>query len=314
MKKTFKYAITIATAISMMACGGTSDSNKDGLTGSVSIDGSSTVFPISEAVNEEYSEVQPKVKVVVKSSGTGGGFRKFVNGEVDINDASRPIKEKEKSACKEHNVNYLELTIAYDGIAVVINKENDWAKTITIAELKKMWEPVAEDVVMKWSDIREGWPAENIKLYGPGTASGTFDYFTKAIVGKEQASRSDYSPNEDDNVLVNGVASDKYALGYFGLAYYEENKDKINVAGIDNGTGAVIPSLETVKSGKYAPLSRPLFIYINSKSIERPEVIDFVNFYLDMAPDLVLETGYIPLKDEEYTTEKKKFLDFCSKK
>lgn len=320
MKKTFKYVITAAVTLSMVACGGADkpSETKEGevaeLTGSVSIDGSSTVFPISEAVNEEYSEVQPKVKVVVNYSGTGGGFKKFVAGETDINDASRSIKDKEIKSCEENGVTYQELTVAYDGIAIVINKENDWAKEITIEELKKMWEPAAEGTVMKWSDIREGWPTEDLKLYGPGTASGTFDYFTEAIVGESKACRSDYSPNEDDNVLVNGVSSDKYALGYFGLAYYEENKNKINVIGVNNGTATVTPSLETVKSGEYAPLSRPLFIYVSGKSIKKPEVVDFVNYYIDNAPTLSLEAGYIPLKDSEYAAEKKKFADFCTKK
>lgn len=321
MKKTFKYVITAAISLSMIACGSGSEDSKNEagevsskLTGSVSIDGSSTVFPISEAVNEEYNEVQPDVKVVVNYSGTGGGFKKFVAGETDINDASRSIKDKEIKSCKDNGVSYQELTVAYDGIAIVINKENDWAKEITVEELKKMWEPAAEGTVMKWSDIREGWPEENLKLYGPGTASGTFDYFTEAIVGESKACRSDYSPNEDDNVLVNGVSSDKYALGYFGLAYYEENKDKINVVGVNNGTATVKPSLETVKSGVYAPLSRPLFIYVSGKSIKKPEVVDFVNFYIDNAPELSLEAGYIPLKDSEYATEKKKFADFCTKK
>ncbi len=318
MKKTLKYIISAVIALSITSCGESSTDTNDGdtaqLTGSVSIDGSSTVFPISEAVSEEYSETQPKVKVVVNYSGTGGGFKKFVTGDTDINDASRGIKEKEIKACQENKVNYLELTVAYDGIAIVINKENDWAKEITVEELKKMWEPAAEGTITKWSDIRESWPNENLKLYGPGTASGTFDYFTEAIVGESKACRSDYSPNEDDNVLVNGVSSDKYALGYFGLAYYEENKDKISVVGVNNGTSTVIPSLETVKTGEYAPLSRPLFIYVSGKSIERPEVVDFVNYYIDNAPELSLDAGYIPLKTEEYANEKKKFTDFCSKK
>ena len=276
------------------------------LTGSINIDGSSTVFPITEAVAEEYADKEKGVKVVVNYSGTGGGFKKFAKGETVINNASRPIKEKEIKACKEAGIEFIELTVAYDGLAVVINKENDWAKTITVAELKKLWEPAAKGTINTWADVRAGWPAEKINLYGPGTSSGTFDYFTEAIVGESGSCRTDYSPSEDDNVLVNGIVNDKNAMGYFGLAYYEENSDKLSVAGIDNGKGAVKPSLETVKNGSYEPLSRPLFIYVNKGALAQPEVADFVDFYLQSSLELALEAGYIPLPESELAVEQAK--------
>lgn len=316
MKKITNIILALATSAILFSCGGDSKASGEGsgteLSGKISIDGSSTVFPISEAIGEEYDEAQPGVKVVVNSSGTGGGFKKFVNGETDINDASRSIKDKEVKLCKENNVEYKELTVAYDGLAVVINPKNSWASTMTVAELKKLWEPAAKGVVTKWSDIRADWPAEDIKLYGPGTASGTFDYFTHAINGEEGASRSDYSPNEDDNVLVNGVANDVNALGYFGLAYYEENADKLQLVAVDGGKGPVKPSLETVKSGTYAPLSRPLFIYVSSTAVKKAEVKDFVQFYLTNAKNIASEVGYIPLKDSEYTEQQEIFKTFCA--
>ena len=320
MKKLTKYAIALFTAATLFSCGGENKESNgseaenvaEALSGKVLIDGSSTVFPISEAIGEEYDTKEANVKVIVNSSGTGGGFKKFVKGETDINDASRSIKDKEVKLCEENNASYKQLTVAYDGLAVVINPKNDWASTMTVAELKKLWEPAAKGVVTKWSDIREGWPEEEIKLYGPGTASGTFDYFTDAIVGEEGASRSDYSPNEDDNILVNGVANDINALGYFGLAYFEENASKLQLVAVDNGNGGVKPSLETVKSGKYAPLSRPLFIYVSSSSVKKAQVKDFVEFYLTNAGSITQEVGYIPLKDEEYVQQQEIFKSFCA--
>lgn len=309
--------LAAGVAAFLASCGGGSTESKTGedgadvLSGKIAVDGSSTVYPITEAVAEEYDEEQAEVDVIVNYSGTGGGFKKFVAGETDINDASRPIKDKEKKLCEESNISYLELTVAYDGLAVVVNPENDWASEMTVAELKKLWEPAAKGVVTKWSDVREGWPEEEIKLYGPGTASGTFDYFTEAIVGESGSCRSDYSPSEDDNVLVNGIANNKYAMGFFGLAYYEENQGKLGLVAVDNGNGAVKPNLETVKSGTYAPLSRPLFIYVSDASAKKPEVRDFVNFYLDQAPELSLEVGYIPLPEAEYAAQKEKFSTFA---
>ena len=295
----------LSVAFLMTSCGGGESSGT-----TIAIDGSSTVLPISAAIAEQYGEVESSVEVTVGKSGTGGGFQKFSRGETDISDASRPIKEKEIQACKDGNISYLELSVAYDGLAVIANPENDWLTDLTVAELKKIWEPAAKGVVMKWNQIRPEWPNEKIELYGPGTASGTFDYFTEVIVGESGSCRSDYSANEDDNVLVKGVSGSKYALGFFGLAYYESNKEILKLVGVDNGDGAVLPTLETVKDGSYAPLSRPLFIYVNSKAAAKEDVQKFVNFYLDNAGAVSKAVGYIPLKEDEYTAQKTKFSEF----
>lgn len=212
--------------------------------------------------------------------------------------------------CEENNIKYVELTVAYDGLAVLINPENNWVDFFTVEELKKLWEPTAEGTIMKWSDIREGWPEEKINLYGPDVASGTYDYFTDVIVGESGSSRGDYTNSADDNVLVQGISTDKYALGFFGLAYYEENKDKLKLVGVDNGSGAVIPTMETVSNNIYAPLSRPIFIYVNNTAIKRAEVIRFVEFYFENVAELVKDVGYIPLPKEEYQTEVKEFKAF----
>jgi phosphate transport system substrate-binding protein len=314
MKIKLIWAMTITTLALLTACSGNqknqNDSNTKKLSGQVRLDGSSTVYPISEAVAEEFGFVQAKVKVTVGISGTGGGFKKFSRGETDISDASRPIKDKEKKACKENNISYVELEVAYDGLAVLINPQNDWVDHFTVEELKTIWEPEAQGKIMKWNQIRPEWPDKEIHLFGPGVASGTFDYFTEAIVGESGSSRGDYTASEDDNVLVQGIAGDKYAIGFFGLAYYEENMDKLQLVGVDNGKEIVKPSLETVSNGTYTPLSRPLFIYINSVAGKRPEVISFVRFYLDHAPELSEEVGYIPLPAEEYSVQKEKFEDF----
>ena len=267
----------------------------------ITIDGSSTVYPITEAVAEEFGKVNRAVKVVVGISGTGGGFKRFCRRETDISDASRPIKQSELDLAKQNGVSFIELPIAYDGIAVVVNKQNTWCKNITVAEPKKLWAPEAKGVVMKWSQVRKGWPDQPIHLFGPGVDSGTFDYFTEAICGKSGSSRPDFTASEDDNVLVQGVARDKYALGYFGLAYYEENMDKLNVVAVDSGRGPVAPSPGTITSGKYDPLARPLFIYVRVASLQRPEVGQFVEFYLKNARTLAKEVGYVPLPDEAYT-------------
>lgn len=280
--------------------------------GTISIDGSSTVYPITEAVAEEFRTSQPNLQVTVGVSGTGGGFKKFSRGEIDISDASRPIKDKEKAACEKNNITYVELSVAYDGLAVVINPANNWVKQITVAELKKIWEPAAQGKIMKWNQIRPEWPNEEIHLFGPGVASGTYDYFTEVVVGESGSSRGDFTASEDDNVLVQGIAGDKFGLGFFGLAYFEENKDKLSLVAVDGGKGAVRPNLETVKNGTYSPLSRPLFIYVNSESVQRPEVVSFVEFYLKNAAVLSTEVGYIPLLAEQYTAELKKFSDFST--
>lgn len=303
----------MAVGVSLVGagCNGNSDVGKDPaakkagsetgdtgetLSGSVKIDGSSTVYPVSEAVAEEFRAVQPNVRPIVGISGTGGGMKKFIAGEIDICDASRGMKEKEAAACKEKGIEFIELSVAFDGLAVIANPKNTWCDCLTVGQLKELWRP--ESGVKQWKDLDPKWPAKEIKLYGPGTDSGTFDYFTEAIVGEEKASRADYTASEDDNVLVTGVQSDEYALGYFGYAYYAENEDKLKLLAVDGGKGCTKPSLETVRDNSYAPLSRPLFIYVRKSALERPEVEAFVKFYLDNAAQLAKEVGYVPVSDE----------------
>jgi len=312
IKKRSIYWI-VPIALFLVACGsGSSGSGSEGLSGTIGIDGSSTVYPITEAIAEEFRSEAADVRVTIGVSGTGGGFRKFARGETDISDASRPIKDSEAEACATNRISYVELTVAYDGLAVLVNPENDWASSLTVEELQKIWQPEAEGTVMRWNQVREGFPAEEMSLMGPGTASGTFDYFTEAIVGESGSSRGDYMPSEDDHVLVQGVAGDQYALGFFGLAYYEENKDKLKLVAIDGGQGPVLPTMETVKNGSYAPLSRPIFIYVSSSAAQRAEVVAFVEFYLTMASKVVGDVGYIPLPQQEYDTQLQKFRDFVN--
>lgn len=312
MKK-LSYLILLFIAGTIMSCGGASNKNNESvLSGTIKIDGSSTVYPISEAIAEEYRTEAPKVKVTIGVSGTGGGFKKFSRGETDISDASRPIKESEAKVCSENGVNYIQLEVAYDGLAVVANPENTWTESLTVEELKRIWQPEAQGKVMKWKDVNPDFPDQKLTLMGPGTASGTFDYFTEAIVGKSGSSRGDYMPSEDDHVLVQGVAGDKGALGFFGLAYYLENQDKLKLIAVDNGTAVVKPNMETVKNGSYSPLSRPIFIYVNSEAVKRPEVVNFVNFYLENASVLVADVGYIPLPSEKYASLKASFAEFVS--
>ncbi len=309
-----KIVFIISLAIVAISCGEKKEKKATTetavLEGTIKVDGSSTVFPITEAVAEEFRTAQPNVKVTIGVSGTGGGFKKFSRGETNLSNASRPIKDKEKAACAENNINYLELEVAYDGLAVLINPENDWVDNFTVEELKKIWEPAAQGVIMKWNQIRPEWPNEEIHLFGPGVASGTYDYFTEAIVGKSGSSRGDFTASEDDHVLVQGIAGDKYSLGFFGLAYYAENKDKLTLIGVNNGEEVVKPTLETVSNGTYRPLSRPLFIYVNSTSVKSPEVVEFVNFYIDNAAELAEDVGYIPLPSELYTKQKENFKAF----
>ena len=298
-----KIILSIIVAASLAACGGNNNKATGNLTGEIKIDGSSTVYPLSEAVSEEYRGDQSGVRVTVGESGTGGGFKKFSRGEIDINDASRPITAGEIESCKEAGVEFIELPVAYDGLAVVVNLENDFVDYLTIAELKKLWEPAAQGKIKTWNQIRPSFPNQPINLYGAGTASGTYDYFTEAVVGKSKSSRGDYNASEDDNVLVKGVSSDRNALGYFGLAYYENNADKLKLVPIDdendaNGKGGIIPTQETVSNGTYSPLSRPEFIYVNLKSADRPEVQSFIKFYLENAQVLAKEIGSVPLKPE----------------
>jgi len=274
----------------------------------IKIDGSSTVYPITEAVAEEFQKAKKgAVKVTVGISGTGGGFKKFSRGETDISDASRPIVKKEMDACKEAGIEYIELPVAYDGLAVMVNPKNTWVTSMTVAELKKIWEPAAEGKITKWNQVNPAWPNVPLKLYGPGVDSGTFDYFTEAIVGKPRASRGDFTASEDDNVLVQGIASDRGGLGFFGYAYYAENPDKLKLVAVDSGKGPISPSMKTVMDGTYAPLSRPIFIYVNKKSAERAELKEFVEFYLKHAPDLVRQVKYIPLPDRAYKLASERF-------
>lgn len=267
----------------------------------VMIDGSSTVYPITEAVAEDFQIVKKgEIRVTVGVSGTGGGFKKFCRAEIDIVNASRPIQHSEMEACRAAGVQYIEMPIAFDALTVAVNPGNTWSRTMTVAELKKIWEPSAQGKVIKWNQVNPAWPDEKIKLFGAGADSGTFDYFTEAIVGKAKSSRGDFTASEDDNVLVQGIATDKYSLGFFGFAYYIENQKKVNVVAVDNGKGGVIPSAETVKNGSYQPLSRPIFVYVNAKAADKPEVSEFINFYMNNAPALVKEVKYFPLPAEVY--------------
>ena len=254
------------------------------------------LFPVTEAVAEEFGKVHPKVRVTVGISGTGGGFKKFCSGEIDINDASRHIKDKEIKVAKENGVEYIEIPVAYDGLSVVVNKKNDFIDYLTVDELNAIWK--YGSTMKTWSDVRPNWPNQEIKLYGPGTDSGTFDYFKEAIIGKKNNIRSDFTKSEDDNVLVTGVAGSKYALGFFGYAYYAENKSKLKVVPIDGGNGAVSPTSKTINDGSYSPLSRPIFIYVNPEAAKRPEVDAFVTFYLDNAASLAGEVGYVGMPDK----------------
>jgi phosphate transport system substrate-binding protein len=277
--------------------------------GRISIDGSSSVYPITEAVAEEYRKQYSDIRVTVGVSGTGGGFKKFSRGETDISNASRPIKESEAEACQKNGISFIEIPVAYDGLAVVISPSNDFVDYLTVAELKKMWEPAAQENIRSWKQIRSTFPDVPLRLYGAGTSSGTYDYFTEAIVGKAKSSRGDYTASEDDNVLVQGVSSDKGALGFFGLAYYEENKQKLKLVGIDAGKGIVYPTDSTVRTGVYAPLSRPEFIYVNAKSARSPVIQEFIKFYMEHASALVKEVGYVPLPNEVYQLSYNRFLN-----
>lgn len=276
----------------------------DQLKGEVIMDGSSTVFPIMEAVAEEYMAEQPDVKVSVGSSGTGGGFKKFIAGETDLSNASRPVKDEESALLDEKGVKYTEMKLAFDGISIVVNKDNEFIDKMTVEELKTLW--VDNGSVKKWSDIRPEWPKEEIKFYSPGTDSGTYDYFNEVIL-EEKPMVENATLSEDDNVLVQGVEGDKNAIGFFGFAYYAENKDKLKVVSIDNGKGAVEPTHETIKSGEYAPLSRPLYTYVSNKSIaEKEQVADYTQFVIENAGELSEEVGYVSLPEEEYKKDLEK--------
>jgi len=277
----------------------------------IMIDGSSTVYPITQAIAKEF-QADPKnnAQVQVSFSGTGGGFEKFCIGETDISNASRPILKAEMEACNKNGVRYYEFPIAFDALTIAVNPQNDWAKDITIAELKKIWEPAAEGKITRWNQVRASWPDRPLFLYGAGKKSGTFDYFTEAVVGKVRASRNDYTASEDDEVLVKGISKDPNALGYFGYAYYEENQGKLKAVAVNNGKGPVLPSRQTVEKVQYQPLSRPLFIYANFESAQKkPPVKDFINFYIKEAPKIVSSVGYVPLPSEGYHLNNVHFYD-----
>ena len=312
MKKKIKTILFICTSVLIISCAGNSEKaiKTDQLEGSIKIDGSSTVYPITEAIAEEFRDVEPKVKVTIGVSGTGGGFKKFGRSEIAIANASRSIKDQEAKNCDENNIPYLELSVAYDGLAVLVNPENTWVDFLTVEELNTIWNPAAQNTIMYWDQVREGWPHEELHLFGPGTASGTYDYFSEAICGKKVGTRGDYTASEDDHILVQGIATDKNGLGFFGLAYYEENKEKLKLVGVDNGKGIIIPTMETVSNGTYAPLSRPIFIYVNDAAKKRKEVKEFVSFYLNNAASIVKDVGYIPLTNTEYNREITKFNNF----
>ena len=297
MLNSFNFrVITVTVMLGALSAAGSVVANP-----TVRIDGSSTVYPIAEAVAEDFQIARRgAVRVTVGISGTGGGFRRFCRGEADIVNASRPITQLEREACKATGVQYIEMPIAFDALTVVVNPRNTWSKTITVEELKKFWEPAAQGKITHWNQVNPAWPDKRIKLYGAGADSGTFEYFTEAIVGKAKSSRGDFTASEDDNVLVQGVASDMFALGFFGYAYYIENNKKVHAIAVDSGSGGVIPSAVTVEDGSYQPLSRPIFIYVNAKSTDRSEIKEFVHFFMKNAPALVSEVKYFPLKSEIY--------------
>ena len=299
--KKFSNKALIVTSLLIVgiiaACGG-GEGRSGAESSEILIDGSSTVFPISQAVAEEFRVDRPEVQIPVGISGTGGGFKRFVEGEIDIADASRPIKDSESAQAAANGVEFTEFTIAYDGLSIAINKSNDFATCLTVAELKKIWEPGSS--VDNWNEVRSEFPDKPLRLYGPDTDSGTFDYFTAAINDKEDASRADYTASSDDNVLVQGVSGDQGAMGYFGFAYYTENSEILNVVSVDGGDGCVAPSVSTINDGSYSPLSREMFIYVNNASLERTEVRDFIEFYMNNAAELAEEVGYVGLSEADY--------------
>ena len=310
--------LMLAIILTVAACGGSSSSETStssqvvtqsapesgstrvsGLSGDIEIDGSSTVFPISEAVAEEFGILTGgDVKVLVGVSGTGGGFSKFCNGETDISNASRPIKASEVTLCAENGIEFIELPVAIDGLSVVVNPENDFVSCLTLQELNSMWSPEAEGNVADWDQVRSTWPSEGMSLYGPGAASGTFDYFTEVVNGESQSSRGDFIASENDNVLVQGISGDRNGIGYFGYSYYAENQDKLKLVAVDGGAGCVTPTPETIADGTYAPFSRPLFIYVNAGAAKDTHIREFVTYFLSREGGLLVqEAGYIPFPD-----------------
>lgn len=306
-RSSLRHAIVLAALAGLpllaVACGGSNGAST--AASIVTVDGSSTVFPISEAAAEEFQKAHAGVRVTVGISGTGGGFQKFCRGETDISDASRPISAVEMEACKAAGVDFLELPIAYDGIAIVVNPKAEWIDHITVAELRTLWQPEAQDRVTRWRQVRDGWPDREIHLFGAGVDSGTYDYFTEAIVGKAAASRGDFTSSEDDNVLVQGLANDELALAFIPFAYYVENAERLKLVPVDdekaeNGAGPILPSLESIRTGTYQPLARPVFIYVSTTALARPEVQQFVEFYLAEGGRLADEVGYVQLGEAGY--------------
>jgi phosphate transport system substrate-binding protein len=302
-KKTLLMVFLSVLTIIATACGNGGGSN---LEGKIKIDGSSTVFPIMEAVAEEYLSENPRVRTTVGVSGTGGGFKRFIDGDIDFSNASRPIKTEEKEKAAEAGIEYMELQLAYDGLSVVVSKENDFVKDLTIDELRRIF--LAEGGVTTWKDVRSEWPAEEIKIFSPGTDSGTYDYWNEVIL-EDKEMRRDAQLNENDNNLVTGISGDKYAIGFFGYNYYIENADKLNIVAIDAGKGAIVPTNETIESGEYAPLSRPLYTYVNIASLEDEAVYDFVMFMLENAGYLAEDVSYVSLPQEKYDEQIQKIKD-----
>jgi phosphate transport system substrate-binding protein len=317
MRQPLYCYVCLAASAMLTACGGGPPQEGQGGAASPSvirIDGSSTVFPISEAVAEEFQKENRDTRVTVGVSGTGGGFQKFCRTETDISNASRPIKPVEIETCRKSGIEFIELPVAYDGLAVVVNPKNSWAASMTVDELKKLWQPEAQGKITRWNQVRASWPNREIHLYGAGVDSGTYDYFTEAIVGKEGASRGDFTSSEDDNVLVQGIANDELALGFMGIAYVEQNKDRLKLVPVDdgkndNGSGPITASVETVRDGTYQPLSRPLFVYVSRKAAERPEVQKFVESYFTTGKALVSEVGFVQLTDPIYELAQKHFAE-----
>jgi phosphate transport system substrate-binding protein len=307
---TIRFSVVLAGLVLALAgCGGDDDGDAGGdgqsLSGRIQADGSSTVGPFTTRAAERFRQEQPDVRVTVGISGTGGGFERFCRGETDLSNASREIDEEEQAICEREGIEFVEFQVANDALTVVVNTENDWAECLTVAELRKVWQPGSK--VDNWSQIRSGFPDEQLRLFGAGTDSGTFDYFTDAINGEEGASRSDYSATEDDNVTVQGVSGTKGGMGYFGFSYFEQNQDKLKALEIDGGGGCVAPSVETAQSGAYKPLSRPLFVYVKREALDRPEVEAFVRYTLDNAASIAEEAQFVPLTEEQVAKAKADF-------
>jgi phosphate transport system substrate-binding protein len=310
-----RYIFPLAiVSVTLAGCGQSAQDARPGAAGGsgpslISLDGSSTVFPIAEAIAEEFQKVDQHTRVTVGISGTGGGFQKFCRGEIDIADASRPISATEVAACGKSGIGYIELPVAYDGIAIAVNPKNTWANNITVAELKTLWGPDAQGKVMRWNQVRQDWPNREIHLFGAGVDSGTYDYFTEVVTGKAKSSRGDFTSSEDDNVLVQGIGNDELALGFLPFAYFEDNAATLKLVPVDDGKGSgpITPTPETIEQGTYRPLSRPVFIYVSKKAAERPEVVRFVDFFLKQADTLVREVNYVSLGAASYIASADKF-------